>query len=393
MRVAVNGWFWDLPETGSGQYVQRLVGALAQSYPTLHLDVLVPSSASGNTASSEGPANVRIISHAVPRTNLRKVWWEQVQVPRLALNREADLLHIPYWAPPAHSPLPVVVTIHDIIPLVLPAYRGDARVRLYTALVRAATSAATLVLTDSRASEDDVTRHLGLPHERVRAVPLAVGPEYTPDATATDRAIRAELGLPETYVLYLGGFDVRKNLRTVMAAFAIVHRACPGARLAIGGRLPIHDTSFTPDPRRLAREAGLFEGSVHFLGFVAEDSKPALYRGARALIFPSTYEGFGYPPLEAISCGTPVVGGDVSSLPEVVGDAGVLLPPEDAEGMAGVLIQLLCDPAFYEEMRAHAIDQSHSFSWVRTADETLAAFRAVLSRTEVPQKEDYGIIN
>ncbi len=229
MRVAVNGWFWDLPETGSGQYVQRLVGALAQSDATLQIDVLVPSLATGSTAGLAGLANVRITSLSVPRTNLRKVWWEQVQVPRLARDHEADLLHVPYWAPPARSPLPFVVTIHDIIPLILPAYRGDARVRLYTALVRAATPAATLVLTDSRASGDDLTRHLGLPRERVRAVPLALGPEYSPDPAATDAAIRAELGLPDTYVLYLGGFDIRKNLRTVMTAFAIAHRAYPDA--------------------------------------------------------------------------------------------------------------------------------------------------------------------
>jgi glycosyltransferase involved in cell wall biosynthesis len=118
---------------------------------------------------------------------------------------------------------------------------------------------------------------------------------------------------------------------------------------------------------------------VRFLGFVKEHEKPAVYRGARAFIFPSIYEGFGYPPLEAISCGAPVVGSNASSLPEVVGSAGVLLEPQDAIGMAGALIQLLNDDAFHEDLQERAIRQSQCFSWTRTAEDTAAAFHEALA--------------
>jgi glycosyltransferase involved in cell wall biosynthesis len=373
--IAVNGWFWNSPETGSGQYVRRLVQALPDLDSALELKILLPAP----PVEPVGPSGrVDTVVHVTAPTGLNKLRWEQVSVPWLARKVGANLLHVPYWAPPAAAPLPVVVTVHDIIPLVLPGYRGSAKVRLYTALVSAATARAQLVLTDSEASRLDILHHLRIPEERVRSIPLALDATYTPDASSDDAALRDAWGLTEPYILYLGGFDRRKNLETVMAAFAIVHRARPDARLVIAGRLPEHDTAFTPDPRRLAREVSLPSNVIDALGFVPERDKPALYRGAAALVFPSLYEGFGYPPLEAITCGTPVVGSNTASLPEVVGNGGVLLSPEDTPGIAGALLQILSDPSFRARLRASAIEHSRSFSWKRTATATLDAFREVM---------------
>ena len=180
-------------------------------------------------------------------------------------------------------------------------------------------------------------------------------------------------------MLYLGGFDVRKNVATALATYRwagpAIGEECP---LVIAGRLPKRDTPFAPDPRRLAREQEVDEQCVRFIGFVDEVDKPALYRGAVAFIFPSRYEGFGLPVLEALACGTPVVGSDAASIPEVVGSAGVLLPPDDAEGMAGALIQLATDEGFRAELSRRALAQAARFSWERTAQETLAAYRDVV---------------
>jgi glycosyltransferase involved in cell wall biosynthesis len=236
------------------------------------------------------------------------------------------------------------------------------------------------VLTDSQASRRDIIAHLRLPADRVRVVPLAADECYTPDPAPEDANVRARYDVPERYVLYLGGFDVRKNVATALATFRwagpVIGERCP---LVVAGRLPERDRPFTPDPRRLAREQGGDARYVRFVGFADEADKPALYRGAVAFIFPSHYEGFGLPPLEALACGTPVVGSDVSSIPEVVGDAGVLLPPNDAEGMAGALIQLATDDDFRAEMSRRALVQAARFSWERTARETLAAYRDVVS--------------
>ena len=379
MRVAVNGWFWDAPATGSGQYVRRLVAALAALEPSLDLVVLLPHGLPSHAEGSASHTRITLVPRPTQRSNLHKVWWEQIAVPGLARQMNADLLHVPYWAPPAGGAIPTVVTVHDLIPLLLPAYRGNAMVRLYTALVSATTSRARMILTDSEASRRDILVHLHLPSDNVRAIHLAVDESFTAEPGPRDRHIREKLGCPPHYSLYLGGFDVRKNLRALFGAFSTARRACEDAQLIVAGRLPVSDTAFTPDPRRLAREAGIPNEAVHFLGFVLEEDKPALLRGARVFLFPSTYEGFGYPPLEALTCGTPVVGSGRSSIPEVVGDAGVLLPPQDVQGMAGALIQLLIDDEFHAALKLNASRQAQKFSWKRTAAETLDGYTAALS--------------
>jgi glycosyltransferase involved in cell wall biosynthesis len=399
MRVAINAWFWDSPTTGSGQYVQRLVEGLVTLNADLQIILVTPDGQTQEARNRMQDAECRMqnaecflplascfpypascLLHPVPcpRSNLGKVWFEQVAFPRACTCLGVDLAHVPYWAPPLAPPVPTVVTIHDLIPLVLPEYRGSPLVRLYTALVSAAASRARLVLADSEASRRDIVTHLGLPAGRVRVVYLAADARYTPAPTPEDMQIRTRYRLPERYVLYLGGFDVRKNVATVLGTYRwagpAIGEECP---LVIAGRLPERDTPFTPDPRRLIQEQKISEKYVRLVRFVEEDqaAKPALYRGAVAFIFPSRYEGFGLPPLEALACGTPVVGSNTASLPEVVGNAGVLLPPDDAEGMASALIQLATDDGFRAELSRRALAQAARFSWARTAQETLAAYQ------------------
>ena len=383
MRLALNAWFWNRPTTGSGQYTRRLVEHLAALAPELDILLIGPGERPFRVLSSRFQGSQRAereTSNLKPQTgNLSKVWFEQIGFPRACARLGAEVAHVPYWAPPLRCQVPTVVTIHDLIPLLLPEYRGGPLVRMYTGLVSATARRAALVLTDSAASRRDIIAHLDLPPERVRAVTLAADERYTPAPAPDGGCVRARYGLPERYVLYLGGFDVRKNVVTALAAYrpaaSTIGGDCP---LAIAGRLPERDTPFAPDPRRLAQEQGIDERFLRFTGFVDEADKPALYRGAVALIFPSRYEGFGLPPLEALACGAPVVGSDASSIPEVVGDAGVLLPPDDDAGMAQALVQLATDEGFRAELSRRALSQAATFSWQRTARETLDAYRQAM---------------
>jgi len=383
MRVAINAWFWNSPTTGSGQYARRLVQHLAALEPGLEILLVTPKGWGEQVASFEFQVSRGTepeASNLKPKTdNLRKVWFEQVAFPRACRRIGADVAHAPYWAPPLRPSAPTIVTIHDLIPLLLPQYRGGPSVRLYTALVSKAARSAALALTDSEASRRDIVACLGLPEERVRVVYLAADERYTPAPAPDDAAIRARYGLPERYALYLGGFDARKNVATVLGAYRLAQPAigeqCP---LAVAGRLPERDTPFAPDPRRLAHELGVDERLVRFVGSPAEADKPALYRGAAAFLFPSRYEGFGLPPLEALACGAPVVGSDAASLPEVVGDAGALLPPDDAQGMAGALVRLATDDVYRAKLSRRALARAARFSWERAARETLAAYREVM---------------
>jgi glycosyltransferase involved in cell wall biosynthesis len=359
MEVALNAWFWDRPGTGSGQYTRQLVDHLAAVAPEIGVTRLRP----------EGR-----------RSAGAKLWFEQVGFPRACARRDVDLAHVPYWGPPLSSRVPTVVTVHDLIPLLLRPYRGGPLGRAYTALVATGAENAALVLTDSQASRRDILAHLNVPPERVRAIPLAADARFQPEPADADAAVRGRYELPERYFLYLGGFDVRKNVGTALRTLRWIGPAlgddCP---LVVAGRLPVEeDTEFAPDPRCQAQALDLESGWVRFIDWVPEAEKPALYRGAVAFVFPSRYEGFGLPPLEAMACGTPVVGSAAASLPEVVGDAGILLPPDDAEGMAGALIQLAEDADFRAELGRRALAQSATFSWERTARETAAAYREVV---------------
>ncbi|MGB9593596.1 MAG: glycosyltransferase, partial [Anaerolineae bacterium] len=242
MKVALNAWFANQPATGSGQYTMRLLPALRACAPDWEFAPVPPSRG----------ALARLLGE-----NLYKVAFEQREFPRAVRRLRADVAHVPYWGGPMRCAAPVVVTIHDLIPLVLPEYRGDWRVRAYMRLVSASARRAAVVLTDSEASRRDILEHLRLDPDRVRAVYLAADEAYRPQPPDAVEAVRRRLSLPPRYVLYFGGFDVRKNLGAVFGAFARVAARTPDVWLVVAGRLPPHDTSFTPDPRRLAREAGV----------------------------------------------------------------------------------------------------------------------------------------
>jgi glycosyltransferase involved in cell wall biosynthesis len=384
MRVVINGWFLaHEAQTGTGQYLRALLAWLPRVAPQHEYVAVVPVGAEppAGLAERAGLIDSPVRLHPVrsAATNLAKVRFEQLSFPRACREAGADLAHVPHWAPPLRSPAPIVVTVHDIIPALLPAYRGRLAVRLYTALVSAATAGAACVLADSDASARDIAARLRVPAERIRTVYLAAGPEYTPKGDwRVDDPIRARYGLEEGYVLYLGGFDRRKNVRGLLAAWtwagSSIGQAYP---LVIAGRLPEPDGALFEDVRAIARELEV-EDTVRFIGPVDEADKPALYRGATAFAYPSTYEGFGLPPLEAMASGVPVVTTTGGSLPEVMGSAGYLIPSEDTRSFGAAIITIVVEPKVHDDLRARGLEQAKKFSWERTARETVAAYERVV---------------
>jgi glycosyltransferase involved in cell wall biosynthesis len=377
LRIAVNAWFLDRPGTGSGQYLQSLLQAMPAVAPGHQLLLVVPY----EVPESRVPG-LDVTFHSCPsprwQTNLGKVLFEQIAFPRICRRWGADVAHVPYWGSALWPAVPTVVTIHDLIPLLLPAYRSGPLVRLYTRLVAASARRAAMVLTDSLASRQDIERHLGLPPQRVRAIYLAAGEQFSPEPGPDDEAMRRQYGLPGRYVLYLAGHDVRKNVQALIEAFATVATADDDVTLVVGGKLPEQDGPPFYDPRPLVSALGL-QDRVRFAGWVDEAHKPALYRGAACAVFASRYEGFGLPVLEALACGTPLVASNTSSLPELLGDAGFAVDPDDVPALAGAILACLVDEHLAAELRRRGPQQAARFSWQQTTQQTVAAYEEVAS--------------
>lgn len=306
MRIAVNGWFSGKDTAGSGQYLHHLLRALPAADPSVQWSLLVPE---GFPAPEfDGVSVVRRALPPLPR-QMQKLWWEQVTVPRAAKELKADALWVPYWASPLRQTVPTVVTVHDLIPLRLPLYRGGILNRAYTRLVAASARRATSVITVSHASKRDIVAHLGIPPERVHVVWHGANQEEATIPSAEDKArVSAKYGVEGRYFLYLGGFDSRKNVTGILEGYAryLALGGDVNVRLVIAGKLTNTDTPFAPDPRARAKSLGI-ERQVDFIGFVDEADKGALYAGSTAFLFPSLYEGFGMMVLEAQQFGTPVI--------------------------------------------------------------------------------------
>lgn len=383
LHIALNGWFWDQPHTGSGQYLRHLLDALHRLTPEHRLTLVIPSHMRVLDAL---PALVDVLPvQGRFGGHLGKVLFEQQAFPNALKRLRPDLAHVPYWAPPLRSPVPVVCTVLDVIPLVLPEYRAGLLSRLYTSLVAAATKGVVEIVTISQASKNDIVMRVGVPAERVSVTYLAADRAFHPEGSRAEHdAVRARYGLDDVddFVLYLGSFNAHKNLRLLLAAYTyVVQGAGPDVPLVLAGHTPARwGTRQCPNLPRYIVELGL-ERHVRWIGAVDEVDKPALYRLASVFAFPSRYEGFGLGPLEAMASGTPVVACNTSSIPEVTGDAAYLVDVTESKAMAGAILALLLEPEHARQIANRGLARSREFSWRKTAEGTLAAYRRALART------------
>ncbi len=380
MRIGISAHFWPLYTSGSGQYLRNLAAELAR-ISSSHEFFLIGEK--GAFAGDPAPLpTVELGLSALPRGRPAKLWFEQVALSLAARRLGLDLLHVPYMAPPLWTRTPVVVTVHDLIPWLLPAYRGNLRKRAYTWLDVQATRRASLLIAVSEHTAQDVVRHLGVPRERIRVIYEAASPGLHRATPEEVDALRRRYRLSERFVLYLGDTDRRKGLPTLLEAFARWQKRHPqeAVTLVVAGPLHRPDGRLYVDLPGLANNLGIRE-QVRFLGPVPEEDKAALYTAATCFAFLSEYEGFGLPPIEAMACGTAVLVGRTSSLPEVVGDAGLLVDPRDPVAVEKALEQLLADAAFRNELGQKGLARAARFSWKRAAQETLEAYESVGATT------------
>ncbi len=379
MHVAFNGWFWNQPHTGSGQYVRHLVTALRTLDPALRLTLVLPS----HVKYPDGvPDGVEVVHGAAGKGgNWGKLRFEQRSYPLALQNVRADIAHVPYWASPLSTkPARLVTSILDLIPLVLPAYRGGLLAAFYTSLMTASADGSAHIITLSEASKVDIADHLEIDPSRISVTPLAADDRYHPKiGREQDSDIRQKYNLPDDFVLYLGSYDMRKNVNNLLLAWTYAGPSLGEAvPLVLAGRRPAKwESPLFPDLDDYIRQLEI-ERYVIWLGQVEEDEKPALYRMASAFVFPSKYEGFGLPVLEAMACGTPVIAGTRSSISEVAGDAAYLVDPDDARAMGAAILAVMVQPDLRDHLVNAGLGQATQFAWRKTAQQTRDIYEQVM---------------
>ena len=291
----------------------------------------------------------------------------------------AALLHVPYITAPLLWPGRLVITIHDLIPLILPE-TIPSRVRrgAFHLWVRMAARKATVIVTDSECSRRDIVRLLRVPSRKVVVIPPAIGEEFIPaDRNRAGDAHRLLSG--ERYFLSVGRHKPHKNLSRLIRAFHRVRQEQRAALVIAGPEPP------PADLRDEVQRLGL-EHTVQFAGHVDDADLPGYYQAAVAVVIPSLYEGFGLPALEGMACGTPVVASNRAALPEVVGDAALLIDPEDEHGLAAAMLRLLRDDSLRQELRERGLARAQTFS-AQTSAARLADIYRTLAQEERPNPD------
>jgi glycosyltransferase involved in cell wall biosynthesis len=306
-----------------------------------------------------------------------RILWEQSAQPWGAWRKKLDLLHVPVNVGPIIVPCPVVVTIHDLSFYLYPELFQPAQRTYLQHMTRQTVTRAARVIAISENTRADIVRILGVSEDQVAVIPLGLDAEMRPVAQREPiEALRQRRGLPEHMLLFLGTLEPRKNITTLLEAYALLRRQ-PGwvHRLVIaGGKGWYYDAIYATAERLGLRD------DVLFAGFVPQEELPLWYNAAEVFVYPSLYEGFGWPTLEAMACGTPVVASNTSALPEVVGDAGLLVDPHDAQALATAIASVAQDPARAASLRQAGLARAQQYSWYDTAHKTCQLYHQVLER-------------
>jgi glycosyltransferase involved in cell wall biosynthesis len=294
-----------------------------------------------------------------------------------------DLLHVPSsWAPTPLS-VPLVSTVHDVTPLLYPRSLPQILRLRYKRQLGRTLQEARRVITVSQISFSALSAYAGVDAAKVRVIHNGVSERFRPQ-TAPEAllAVRRRYGLPERFVFWVGDFRPEKNLTFLIQAWARLQKKLPEPLpLVLAGA----QTGDFPKLKKEVDRHGI-EGAVLFPGFIRDDDLPALYSAATVFVFPSLYEGFGLPPLEAMACGTPCVVSNSSSLPEVTGSAALLFNPTSLDDFESCMLRVLTEPELYERLRQDGLRQSALFPWSKAASETLEVYRAVWDEVRASER-------
>lgn len=368
MHIGIDARLVYYTRAGIGQYTLHLAQALARSFPQDQFTLLqdrrhrtpLVKSANVNVATSFVPSHHRL---------------EQRLLPLVVQGLRTDVFHSPDFIPPLQAQGRFVITIHDLAFLIYPHFLTQDSARYYGQIDRAVRHASQIIAV-SESTKNDVVRMLGAPAEKITVIHEAADPVFVPmDRKAALQYVRSIYEIPEEFILFVSTIEPRKNVSGLLRAYRRLvddYKLMPPLAL-VGAKGWLQD-SVEAEVARLG-----LESYCHFLGRVSTPDLLNLYNAARCLVHPAFYEGFGLTPLEAMACGTPAIVSNVSSLPEVVGDAALLVDPSHDEEITVALWRILTDQTLWEELQAKGFQRAAAFSWERSAEQTMAVYQKAIS--------------
>lgn len=379
MLFGLDGLPLTSPKTGVGHYTAELALALARAAPGDEFELAYPSTFppldESETQSKGRPENLRVAR--VPVGALGRRWWS-AGLPLHARRAGYRLFHGTNYDVPLWGGCATVLTVHDLSTRLHPETHEARRVFRSRWRLPLMVRAATVVVTPTESIRREVCQHMGVAPSKVFAVPEAPRRVFAPAGRDETLEARRRLGVEDDFLLAVGTVEPRKNLMALVLAFEeLVRRR--GERLRL--RLVIAGPRGWLNRELLARaEHWVVKDRITFTGYVTDEDLRALYTSCRAFVYPSLYEGFGLPPLEAMACGAPVVASHIPALAETTGGAALLVPPSDVRALAEAVESALDDPSLAARLSQAGLAHAANFTWERAARLTLDVYREALAR-------------
>ena len=376
MRFGLDGVPLREKKSGVGHYTLELARALAILAPEHEFEIVSP----GPFSSTETSSPNLHFTDAHARGLKRRYWWP-IGLPLYCRRASFALFHgtnfdLPYW-----TTCPTVLTIHDLSLLLFPQTHQEHLVRRARRTLPLMARKATAIITPSKTVKREVCEHLGVSEDKVFAIPEAARSCFYPTSSSETEPVRQRLGIQPAFILFVGTVEPRKNLMTLARAFERIARTHPKLQLVIAGQ-----KGWLSDDLMAYLEGSEIRDRVLFTGHLSDDDLRVLYSSCRVFVYPSLYEGFGLPLLEAMACGAPVVTSNRGSIVETVGNAARLISPTDSDDLAQAITTLLNDAREREHLSALGLEHAKKFSWERTAAATWEVYQKALSSHKKAQK-------
>lgn len=372
MRIGIDGraakWYRG---TGIGTYTYQLINCLNRIDTINKYLLFMPNNCKNDMSLKE---NFHL--NSIPEGSSSS-FWDEVNIPNILKDKNIQLYHVPQNGVglPMDKNCPFIITLHDVIPYKMPETVSDRYLEIFTREIPKIISICDGIITVSNYSKKDIVEAFNLPENKVHVTHLASEDIYKPLNKIISKYIaKRYYSIDGDFILYVGGFSPRKNIIGLIDSFSkLLSSYKRDIKLVIAGKKGKSYDIY----RNRAEELHILD-KVLFPGFISIEHLPYIYNASKLFVYPSFYEGFGLPPIEAMSCGIPVIASNITSIPEVVGDGGLLVNPRDTDNLCNAMLEVLSDNGLYEELVTAGMAKASELSWEKTAKDTIGIYTKII---------------